>query len=84
MNKEVHIIAAEWHKYTNIDKPQTGGDKLVITDAGWITTLNYDRFHDAFCWDEENGDSIRVAYWAEIPEQLTAIQKATVDKMLRS
>ena len=83
MYKEAHVIATEWHRLSEIDRPYYSKDYFVITSSGWITTLNYDARAKAFCFDKVTGDHIPVTYWAEIPEQILLLQEDVIVKATR-
>ena len=67
MNDVKQTSTVYWHEFGCFNRPDTGGDYLVITKGGWLTTLEYDEKAHCFCYDEESGDFIDVAYWAIIP-----------------
>ena len=67
MNDVKQTSTVYWHEFSCFNRPDRGGDYLVITKGGWLTTLEYDADVHCFCWDSETGDFIEVAYWAIIP-----------------
>ena len=54
-----------WKRFADI-RPPKSGEYLVICNSAWLTTLTYDKEHDAFCWSEDLQHGIEVAYWAEV------------------
>lgn len=53
-----------WRRYTDTLPPRSG-EYLVICRSAWITTLTYNKEHEAFCWSEDSPGGIEVVYWAE-------------------
>lgn len=53
-----------WKRFADT-RPPKSDEYLVICNSGWLTTLTYDKEHDAFCWSEDLQHGIEVAYWAE-------------------
>lgn len=50
--------------------PEKSGKYMVVTCAGWVTTLGYSAVHKAFNvndYEEVPDTAIDVAYWAWMP-----------------
>ena len=70
------ITGVNWHSHNAVNHPSEDGEYLVITKkSGWLTTLDFTAKVNKFCYNEEDGDCIEVAYWAEIPNRLIEIQQ---------
>ena len=41
-----------WRRFADV-RPPKSGEYLVICESGWLTTLTYDKEHEAFCWSED-------------------------------
>lgn len=54
-----------WKRFAD-ERPPEKGEYLVICRSAWLTTLRYDKEHEAFCWSEDTQTGIEVVYWAEV------------------
>lgn len=54
-----------WRRFAETQPPKSG-EYLVICGSAWLTTLTYNKEHEAFCWSEDSPGGIDVVYWAEV------------------
>lgn len=54
-----------WRCYSD-ERPPKSGTYLVICSSSWLTTLTYNKEHEAFNWSEDVQWGIPVVYWADL------------------